>query len=61
MNEENNQITHSSDNEFRIHKIFVRVMMFILAIEWTYLIYESQWLSLFLVSLIILTGKKPML
>lgn len=48
-------------NEHQIHLIFIRILMLILTIEWAYLLFETQWLSLFLVSLIILTLFAPTL
>lgn len=46
-------------NEHQIHTLFIRVLMFILTIEWGFLLYNQQWLSLFLVSLIIFTLFAP--
>lgn len=46
-------------DERQIHTIFIRLLMIILTVEWAYLLYEAQWLSLFLVSLIILTLFAP--
>jgi hypothetical protein len=48
-------------NEHQIHTLFIRILMVILAVEWVYLLIETQWLSLFLVSLIILTLFAPTL
>lgn len=46
-------------DEHQIHTIFIRLLMVILTVEWAYLLYEARWLSLFLVSLIILTLFAP--
>lgn len=48
-------------NEHQIHAIFIRILMIILTFEWAYMLYERQWLSLFLVSLIIVTLFAPSL
>lgn len=48
-------------NEHQIHTIFSRILLIILTIEWAFLLYEQQWLSLFLVSLIIITLFAPTL
>lgn len=48
-------------NEHQIHSIFNRILLIILTVEWGYLLYEQQWLSLFLVSLIIFSLLAPIL
>lgn len=45
----------------RIHLILVRILLFLMGIEWFVLVLEQQWLALFLVSLIILTLLAPVL
>lgn len=46
-------------NEHQIHVILSRILLVILTIEWGYLLYEQQWLSMFLVFLLILTLFAP--
>lgn len=43
----------SSIDEVRLHKLLIRVLLVVMIIEGVYLLYERQWLSLFLVNLII--------
>ncbi len=61
MNNHPKQSPAINKNEHQIHTIFIRILMIILTIEWAYLLYETQWLSLFLVSLIIITLFAPSL
>ncbi|MDR9365333.1 MAG: hypothetical protein RI575_08345 [Balneolaceae bacterium] len=51
----------SPKSEHQIHSYFNRVLLVILTIEWAYLLYDQQWLSLFLVSLIISSLLAPVL
>lgn len=61
MNNHPKQSPAINKNEHQIHTIFIQILMIILTIEWAYLLYETQWLSLFLVSLIIITLFAPSL
>ncbi len=47
--------------ENRIHRILIRFLLTIMVIEWILLIFEQRWLSLFLVTLIILTLFAPII
>lgn len=60
-NQENNskKIRSINKNEHQIHIILSRILLVILTIEWVFLLYEQQWLSQFLVFLIILTLFAP--
>lgn len=42
------------DNISQIHKWIGRILLFVVGLEWVYLLIESQWLSLFVVSLLII-------
>lgn len=48
-------------NESRAHRILIRILLVMMAIEWVLLIIEQSWLSLFLVTLIIATLFAPIL
>lgn len=45
--------------ESRFHRILIRLLLIIMTIEWIWLLTEQQWLSLFLVTLIIFTLFAP--
>src|SRR6056297_685818 len=49
------------DREFRIHRIFIRILLGILSVEWILLLLDQSWLSLYLVTLIIMTVFSPIL
>jgi hypothetical protein len=55
------EIKSAPKNEYQIHTVFSRILLFVLTIEWGYLLYDQQWLSLFLVSLIIFSLLAPIL
>ncbi len=57
----NNHLSDLQNREFRIHRIIIRVMLVILAVEWVLLLLDQSWLSLFLVTLIIGTVFSPIL
>lgn len=57
----NNHLSDLQNREFRIHRIIIRVMLVILAVEWILLLLDQSWLSLFLVTLIIGTVFSPIL
>lgn len=57
----NKQLSDFQNREFRIHRIIIRVMLVILAVEWVLLLLDQSWLSLFLVTLIIGTVFSPIL
>lgn len=40
--------------ENRVHRIFVRVLLLVMAVEWIVLLIDQFWLSAFLVNLIII-------
>jgi hypothetical protein len=46
-------------DENRIHKFFIWTLLFMMTIEWMFLLYNRTWLSLFLVTLIIGTLLAP--
>ncbi|MDZ7719405.1 MAG: hypothetical protein U5K72_11370 [Balneolaceae bacterium] len=48
-------------SEHQIHNFFNRILLVILTVEWAYLLYEQQWLSLFLVTLILFSLFAPFL
>ena len=52
-------ITNLGEN--RVHRILIRFLLAIMVIEWILLIFEQRWLSLFLVTLIILTLFAPII
>jgi len=41
--------------ENRTHRIMIRVLLIVMTVEWIILLLDERWLSLFLVTLIILT------
>jgi uncharacterized membrane protein YjdF len=47
--------------ENRAHRIFIRILLVIMGIEWFLLMLDQSWLSLFLVTLIIATVFSPIL
>ena len=47
--------------EHRINRIFIRILLLAMAIEWFLLLLDQSWLSLFLVTLIIATVFSPIL
>lgn len=57
----NKQLSNIQNPEYRIHRIFIRVMLVLLAVEWVLLLLDKSWLSLFLVTLIIGTVFSPIL
>lgn len=57
----NYHLSDLQNREFRIHRIIIRVMLVILAVEWILLLLDQSWLSLFLVTLIIGTVFSPIL
>lgn len=57
--DESKKFLRLKKDEHQLHTIFIRILLFVLAIEWVILLVETQWLSLFLVSLIILTLIAP--
>lgn len=58
----NNEIINSEQNRVQnIHKWIGRVLLIVVGLEWFYLLYNAQWLSLFLVSLILLVLFSPMI
>lgn len=62
---DNKQSASSSQSpsieEERLHKLLIRILLAVMIIEGAYLLYERQWLSLFLVNLIIFTLLAPVL
>jgi uncharacterized membrane protein YjdF len=51
----------SSPGENRVHRILVRMLLLLMAIEWFLLILRERWLSAFLVSLIIMALFSPII
>lgn len=47
--------------ETRIHRILIRLLLLLMAIEWVLLLLDQRWLSLFLVTLIITTLFAPII
>lgn len=47
--------------ENRIHRLLIRFLLVVMAIEWVLLLIDRQWLSVFLVTLIILTLFAPII
>lgn len=41
--------------EIRVHRIFILILLIVMVLEWVFLLYSGIWLSLFLVTLIIIT------
>lgn len=54
------QVSSSAD-ENRVHRLLVRILLVVMTLESAYLLYGRQWLSLFLVLVIILTLLAPVL
>ncbi len=50
-----NQSSDLNHDEIRGHRLFILILLIVMAIEWLFLLYSGNWLSLFLVSLIIIT------
>lgn len=51
----------TNDREIRIHRLLIRILLAVMIVEWILLIVEQRWLSVFLVSLIILTLFAPII
>jgi len=45
----------------RLHRWISRALIFVVGLEWIYLLYSTQWLSLFLVSLILIVLFSPII
>jgi hypothetical protein len=56
-----NPFSDLQNREFRIHRIFIRILLALLFVEWLLLLVDQSWLSLFLVTLIIITVFSPIL
>ncbi|MDZ7807543.1 MAG: hypothetical protein U5K71_10555 [Gracilimonas sp.] len=56
-----NTLPEIQTREYRIHRIIIRVMLLLLTVEWFLLLLDQSWLSLFLVTLIIITVFSPIL
>lgn len=56
-----NLFSDIQNRELRIHRIFIWVLLAILFVEWLLLLLDQSWLSLFLVTLIIITVFSPIL
>lgn len=65
MNEE--QISDSTLSEIvklgenRIHRLLIRFLLMVMAVEWVLLLLDQRWLSLFLITLIIITLIAPII
>lgn len=53
--------SQDQSKEFRVHRIMIRILLVLMAVEWILLLIEQSWLSLFLVTLIIGTVFSPIL
>lgn len=51
----------SEFGENRIHRWFIRILLFLMSLEWIFLLLSQNWLPLFLVTLIILTLLAPII
>ena len=58
---ESEPLNNTAREENRIHKWVGRALLFIVAVEWVFLLLDARWLSLFLVTLIIATLLAPTL
>ncbi|MEX0722635.1 MAG: hypothetical protein WD357_00485 [Gracilimonas sp.] len=59
MNKES--LPENHPKEHRAHRIFIRILLVVMGIEWVLLLLDQSWLSLFLVTLIIGTVFSPIL
>lgn len=65
MNEEQISDTTLSEivklGENRIHRLLIRFLLMVMAVEWVLLLLDQRWLSLFLITLIIITLIAPII
>lgn len=58
----NSEIKSADQNRvLRLHRWIGRALIFVVGLEWIYLLYSAQWLSLFLVSLILVVLFSPII
>lgn len=56
-----NPVSQNQSKEYRAHRIIIRILLVLMAIEWILLLFDQSWLSLFLVTLIIGTVFSPII
>ncbi len=57
----NTNFNHSQSRTYSLHRIVIRVLIVLMVVEWGVLLYRQAWLSLFLVTAILLTVFSPII